>query len=29
MTQAWPADVAAHARRLAGDAFSKRNTVRA
>jgi uncharacterized protein len=29
MTQAWPADVSAHARRLAAGAFSKRNTVQA
>jgi uncharacterized protein len=29
MTQAWPADVAAHARRLAAGAFSERNIVRA
>jgi hypothetical protein len=29
MTQSWPADVAAHARRLAAGAFSKRDTVHA
>jgi uncharacterized protein len=29
MTQSWPADVCAHARRLAAGAFSKRDTARA